>query len=155
MKETKQMKSSRKTKNQITTNDAAPEIKHIDDMDWETSRFGSKCKFLFHPNVDRPTEPNAGLLCYEAGATFVLHRHDFAQIWYVIDGECQYGDTILRAGNIVYHPDPHFEHDMYTENGCTVLFVQYPGPTTGAVPLYDGRMNLQRAETIDELDLEI
>ena len=73
------------------TADARPEIKHLDDMDWETNRFGSMCKFPFHPNPERPTEPNAGVLRYEAGEGFVTHRHDFAQVWYVIEGEFQYG----------------------------------------------------------------
>ena len=39
----------------------APEFKHINDMEWETGRFKNKTKFLFHPNPDRPTEPNAGI----------------------------------------------------------------------------------------------
>ena len=41
--------------------------------------------------------------------------------------------------------DPHFENEMRTETGGTVLFVQYPGPTTGARPIYEGRMNLKAA----------
>jgi len=36
----------------------------------------------------------------------------------------------------------------------TVLFVQYPGPTTGARPIYEGRMNLKAAPEPAEIDLE-
>jgi len=43
---------------------------------------------------------------------------------------------------------------MRTETGGTVLFVQYPGPTTGARPIYDGRMNLKAAPKPAEIDLE-
>jgi hypothetical protein len=32
---------------------------------------------------------------------------------------------------------------MRTDTGGTVLFVQYPGPTTGGRPIYEGRMNLK------------
>ena len=67
--------------------DHAPEFKHVDDMEWEMGRFKNKTKFLFHPHPDRPTEPNAGLLKYEPGASFPLHRHDFAQVWYMLEGE--------------------------------------------------------------------
>ena len=41
-------------------------------------RFGNVTKFLFHPRPERPTEPNGGFLKYEPGASFPLHRHDFA-----------------------------------------------------------------------------
>ena len=52
--------------------DHAPEFKHVDDMEWEMGRFNNKTKFLFHPRLDRPTEPNVGLLRYEPGASFPL-----------------------------------------------------------------------------------
>ena len=125
--------------------DHAPEYKHVDEMEWELGRFKNRTKFLFHPRPDRPTEPNAGLILYEPGASYPLHRHDFAQVWYVLK---TYG-----AGTFVYMPDPHFEDEMTTKSGCTVVFLQYPGPTTGAQPIYDGRMNLRRPESPQEYDL--
>jgi hypothetical protein len=51
-------------------------------------------------------------------------------------------------------PDPHFEHEMHAATGGTIFFVQYPGPTTGAPPMYDGRMNLKEAEPVGQQDLE-
>jgi hypothetical protein len=58
-------------------------------------------------------------------------------------------------------PDPHFEHEMHTATGGTIFFVQYPGffvqypgPTTGAPPIYDGRMNLKEARPLAQQDLE-
>jgi hypothetical protein len=50
-------------------------------------------------------------------------------------------------------PDPHFEHEMTAESGGTVVFLQYPGPTTGARPIYAGRMNLKKPESPEEHDL--
>ncbi|HYX04492.1 MAG TPA: cupin domain-containing protein, partial [Reyranella sp.] len=103
---------------------------------------------------ERPTVPNVGFLRYEPGAGFPLHRHDFAQIWYVIDGEFRMGEKRYGPGTLVYMEDPHFEAEMRTETGGTVLFVQYPGPTTGARPIYDGRMNLKAPAAAHQLDLD-
>ena len=50
--------------------------------------------------------------------------------------------------------DPHFEHEMHTATGGTIFFVQYPGPTTGAPPIYDGCMNLKEAPPLAQQDLE-
>ena len=57
-------------------------------------------------------------------------------------------------GTLVYMEDPHFEDEMRTDTGGTVLFVQYPGPTTGARPIYEGRMNLKTAPAPETVDLE-
>ena len=64
-------------------------------------------------------------------------------------GERKYG-----PGTLVYMEDPHFENEMRTETGGTVLFVQYPGPTTGGRPIYEGRMNLKAAPAPEQIDLE-
>ena len=60
----------------------------------------------------------------------------------------------LRAGDMVYLPDPHVEHEMHTEHGCKILFVQYQGPTTGARPIYQGRFNRTERSSVAEEDLE-
>ena len=112
-----------------------PEFKHAADMEWEMGRFGNVTKFLFHPRPERPTEPNAGFLKYTPGASFPLHRHDFAQIWYIIEGEFTFAGKLYGPGTIAYMADPHFEHEMHTATGGTIFFVQYPGPTTGAPPI--------------------
>jgi anti-sigma factor ChrR (cupin superfamily) len=131
-----------------------PEFKHVEDMKWEMGRFGNVTKFLFHPRPERPTEPNAGFLKYAPGASFPLHRHDFAQVWYIIEGEFTFAGKLYGPGTIAYMADPHFEHDMHTATGGTIFFVQYPGPTTGAPPIYDGRMNLKEAPPLARQDLE-
>lgn len=132
----------------------APEFKHPSEMEWEMGRFKNVTKFLFHPRPERPTEPNAGFLRYEPGAGFPFHKHDFAQIWYIIEGEFKCGEKTYGPGTLVYMHDPHFEHEMRTETGGTVLFVQYPGATTGARPIYDGRMNLKEVKPVTAADLE-
>ena len=132
------------------------EALHSDALEWQMARFpGQSTKMMFRPRPERPTEPNAGLVRYDPGATHPLHAHDFAQVWYVLEGECRFGDRTLTEGDMVYMEDPHFEYEMHTEHGGTILFVQYPGPTTGAAPLYDGRMNLSRKETEEELNLRL
>jgi len=135
--------------------DAAPQIRHLEDMDWELNRFDLLCKFPFHPTTEAPNVPNAGVIKFKPGSGFVRHRHDFAQVWYVISGQCQYGGEELRPGSIVFHDDPHFEHELYTEHGCEIFFMQYPGPHTRKPPLYEGRMNLAKPESAEEFDLSL
>jgi redox-sensitive bicupin YhaK (pirin superfamily) len=131
----------------------APIFRHVDDMDWEMGRFKNKTKFLFHPRPEDPNEPNAGLLHYEPGAGFPLHKHDFAQVWYIIEGEFRCGDTLYGPGTFAFMGDPHFEREMHTDTGGTVIFLQYPGPRTGARPVYDGRMNL-KVPAMETADLD-
>ena len=107
--------------------------------------------FIRAPNVGRN---QCGISQIRAGASFPLHRHDFAQIWYIIEGEFSFGGKLYGPGTIAYMPDPHFEHEMSTATGGTIFFVQYQGPTTGAAPIYDDRMNLKEAPSLAEQDLE-
>ena len=120
----------------------------------QIGRFGNETRMVFHPTEDDPDVPNAGTIHYPPGTGFPLHKHDFAQVWYVLDGECRFGDRTLRAGDLVYHADPHVEEEMHTEGGCTMLFVQYPGPTTGARPIFEGRFDARADTTEADLDLE-
>lgn len=120
------------------------EARHCDDMDWETQRFeGVTSRMLFHPRPERPTEPNAGIVRYEPGYGHPKHRHDFAQIWYILAGTFRIGRGTYGPGTMIFHPDPHFEEPLTTETGGDILYVQYQGPTTGKAPIYDGRFNMK------------
>ena len=132
----------------------APVVRRPSEYPPELGRFVNTTQMVFHPTPDDPTSPNAGILNYLPGGGFPLHKHDFAQVWYVIEGEFRMGERTYGPGTIVYMEDPHFENEMKTETGGTVLFVQYPGPTTGARPIYDGRMNLKATPRPEEIDLE-
>ena len=110
-----------------------------EDHPGQVGRFGNVTRMVFHPTADDPHVPNAGTIEYLPGTGFAMHKHDFSQVWYVLEGECRFGQRQLRAGDLVYHADPHVEEEMFTESGCTMLFVQYPGPVTGARPIYEGR----------------
>jgi len=127
-----------------------PEARHVNDQDWMVQRFpGQTCKMLFHPNPGRPTEPNAGIVRYEPGAWHPRHSHDFAQVWYVLEGTFQYGEATYGPGTMIYHPDPHTEPEMRTETGGAILYVQYMGPTTREAPIYDGRFNLTKRQSVE------
>ena len=140
---------------QRKSGDTGMQAVHESEREWEMLRFpGQWSKMLFHPSPEHPTEPNAGFVRYEAGAHHPLHRHDFAQIWYIIEGEFTFAGKVYGPGTIAYMPDPHFEHEMHTATGGTIFFVQYQGPTTGAPPIYDGRMNLKEAPPLAQQDLE-
>ena len=128
-----------------------PEYVHRDEQEWETIRWpGQTGKMLFHPSADRPTEPNAGIVRYEPGSHHPRHEHDFAQVWYILEGEFRIGGRVYGPGTMVYHPDPHFEQDLSTETGGEMLFVQYQGPATGGRPIYDGRFNMSTRKPIEE-----
>ena len=121
------------------------EAVHVDDREWETLRWeGQWSKMLFHPRPERPTEPNAGLVRYEPGAHHPRHQHDFAQVWYIVEGEFQHrrarctgrarcSSIPIRISRSRWSPRP----------AGVMLFVQYPGPSTGGRPIYDGRFNVQ------------
>ncbi len=119
----------------------APVVRRPTDHPGHEGRFGNVTRMVFHPTPERPNDPNAGLVTYRPGSGFPRHMHDFAQLWYVLEGECRFGEHRLCAGDMVYMEDPHFEHEMRTETGCTIVFLQYPGPATGARPLYRGRFD--------------
>ncbi|MDP6708712.1 MAG: cupin domain-containing protein [Alphaproteobacteria bacterium] len=132
------------------------EAVHEDARPWETLRFpGQHSKMLFHPNPERPEEPNAGFVRYEPGAHHPMHRHDFAQIWYITEGEFQIGGATYGPGTMIFHPDPHYEEDLSTETGGTMLFVQYQGPSTGGRPIYDGRFNVSTRKPLSEEQLDV
>ncbi|WP_430336309.1 cupin domain-containing protein [Rhodococcus sp. ACT016] len=117
-------------------------------------RFSNTTQMVFHPSEEDPTQPNAGIVNYLPGASFPLHMHEFAQMWYIVEGECCFGDTILRAGDLVYMKDPHVEFEMTTEEGCRILFLQYQGPTTGQGPIYEGRFNVAEVKEVTRNELE-
>ena len=120
------------------------EVRHRDDMQWETIRWpGETGKMLFHPRPERLTEPNAGILRLEPGAHHPRHNHDFAQVWYILEGTFRIGGRECRPGTMIFHPDPHFEDEFHTDTGGEILIVQYPGPNTGGRPIYDDRFNLK------------
>jgi hypothetical protein len=129
--------------------DKAHVARHIDEIEWESIRWpGETGKMLFHPRPENPTEPNAGLLRMAPGAHHPLHRHDFAQIWYILEGDFRIGERNYGPGTMIWHSDPHYEQELHTDTGGLMLIVQYPGPTTGGRPIYDDRFNLQERKPI-------
>lgn len=136
----------------VTATHHPMQVVHIDEREWETIRWpGQMGKMLFHPRPDRPTEPNAGLVRFDPGSHHPLHKHDFAQVWYVLEGDFEIGGRTYGPGSMMFHADPHFEDELRTEAGGLMVFVQYPGPTTGGRPIYDGRFNMtERKAVADE-----
>src|SRR5262245_12220209 len=132
------------------------EAVHESDREWEMLRFpGQWSKMLFHPRPERPTEPNAGFVRYEAGAHHPVHRHDFAQIWYILEGNFTIGGKVHRPGTMIFHADPHYEEELHTETGGVMLFVQYQGPTTAGRPIYDRRFNVAERKKLAEEKLDV
>jgi mannose-6-phosphate isomerase-like protein (cupin superfamily) len=38
-----------------------------------------------------------------------LHMHDFAQVWYILEGQFQIGEGTYGPGTMLFYPDPHWE----------------------------------------------
>ena len=132
------------------------EATHIDDREWEIIRWpGQMGKMLLHPNPDRPTEPNAGLVRYDPGSHHPLHRHDFAQVWYILEGEFEIGGKTYKPGTMIFHPDPHYEDELSTKSGGLMLFVQYQGPITGGRPIYDERFNMTKRKAVEDERIDV
>jgi hypothetical protein len=131
--------------------DHAPVARHVDDIDWETIRWpGETGKMLFHPRPENPTEPNAGLLRLEPGGYHPWHRHDFAQVWYILEGEFVMAGRTYGPGTMIWHADPHYEDELRTDTGGLMVIVQYPGPTTGGRPIPDKRFNTAERRAVHE-----
>ena len=136
--------------------DHGPEYRHVDDMPWETLRFpGQESKMLFHPRPERATEPNTGFVRYEPGAYHPRHRHDFAQVWHILEGTFKIGERTVGPGTVVFYADPHYEEDLSTDTGGLMFFVQYTGPDTGKAPIYDGRFNMAARKPLSEENLRV
>src|SRR5262245_24648320 len=59
---------------------------HVDAREWELLRWpGQWSKMLVHPTAEHPTNPNAGLVRYEPGSHHPFHKHEFAQVWYILE----------------------------------------------------------------------
>lgn len=130
-----------------------PVVARPDSHPGQVGRFGNITRMVIHPSEADPAAPNAGTITYPAGTGFPLHMHDFSQVWYVLEGECRFGERMLRAGDLIYLGDPHVEHEMHTAEGCVILFVQYPGPETGARPIYERRFDAAATTTDADMDL--
>ncbi len=125
-------------------------VVHEDDLEWRKIRWpGEWGKIAFHPTEDDPTTPLFGVTKFEPGGWFPDHAHEFAQIWYVLEGECTVNGETCRAGSFVYHPDPHVERELKTENGVSIVFCQYPGPNTGERPIYHDRFDIDERKDVD------
>jgi len=126
-------------------------IVHADDLEWKKIRWpGEWGKIAFHPRPEDPTEPLFGITKFEPGGSFPDHAHEFSQIWYILEGECTVGGETVGPGTFVYHPDPHVERELKTENGVTILFCQYPGANTGERPIYHDRFDLAERRDVDD-----
>lgn len=120
------------------------EAVHVDDLEWETIRWpGEEGKMAFHPRAERPSEPNVGLFRLEPGAHHPKHKHDFAQVWYILEGEFDIGEGVYGPGSVIFHPGPHYEAELSTETGGLLLLVQYVGPMTREPPVYEERFDLE------------
>ena len=134
--------------------ECAPEhqakVARPDEHPGQVGRFGNITRMVIHPDESDPTAPNTGTITYPAGTGVPAHKHRFAQVWYILEGEFDIGGKQYGPGTMIFHPDPHYEEDLSTESGGLMLFVQYQGPTTGGRPIYDGRFNMTERKAVED-----
>ena len=76
---------------------------HADERGWELLRWpGQWSKMLVHPTTEHPTNPNAGLVRYEPGSHHPFHKHEFAQVWYILEGEFRIGERTYGPGTMLF-----------------------------------------------------
>src|SRR6266850_2369505 len=72
------------------------------------NKFGSYGVWLFHPRAEAPTDPNAGLVRYDPGSHHPFHKHDFAQVWYILEGTFTIGEATYGPRHDALLPRPAF-----------------------------------------------
>jgi hypothetical protein len=96
------------------------EARHRDEPEWETIRWpGETGKMVFHPRPQRPAEVNAGILRLEPSAYNPPNYHDFAQVWYILEGTSRIGGRDYRPGTMIFHRDPRYEDEFHTERSSS------------------------------------
>ena len=91
---------------------------------------------------------------YEPGSHHPFHKHDFAQVWYILEGEFQIGETLHGPGHHALLSRSALRGAALHRHRGLMLFVQYQGPTTGGRPIYDGRFNMKERRAIAEENVE-
>lgn len=62
------------------------------------------------------------ILKFEPGAKYPYHNHPGGEELFVLKGECQVNDQLLKAGDYLFTP-AGFKHAVKSENGCELLFI--------------------------------
>ena len=136
--------------------DLAPEYRHIDEQPWEIIRWpGQESKMMYHPRPERPTSRTPGSCATSRGRTIPATSTTSPRSGTSSKANSRSADKQYGPGTMVFHPDPHFEEPLSTETGGLMLFVQYPGPTTGGRPIYDGRFNMEARRPVEEETVEV
>jgi mannose-6-phosphate isomerase-like protein (cupin superfamily) len=75
------------------------------------------------------------------------HKHTFDQLWYIIEGDAKFGNTIYRPGDCVYVPEGVAYGPQAAHNGAdTIRFVsQWDGPSGAYYPSAEERRAARNA----------
>ena len=124
--------SERKVKNLVKER-RQHKVVHENDIEWQKIRWpGEWGKVAFHPRADDPTEPIFGITRFDPGGHFPDHAHDFAQVWYILEGKCTVAGETIVSGSFVYHPDPHVEREFTPRTALQYCFANIQAPILAA-----------------------
>lgn len=62
------------------------------------------------------------LLKFEPGARYPAHNHPAGEEVFVLEGEVQFGNKHLSAGDYLYTP-PEGKHAVWSKEGCVMLLI--------------------------------
>lgn len=83
---------------------------------------------------DRKSKQGAYMMKMQPGSETEIHNHGRREEYYIIDGDLIESDgTRLRPGDYVVYP-PGTVHRSRTENGCSILAVEYSWSETNIEP---------------------
>jgi quercetin dioxygenase-like cupin family protein len=94
------------------------------DSEWRAAQ--APGVFIQILRSDKAGGASSFLLKLDAGAQVPAHDHPGGEELFVLAGDFQVGDDILRAGDYLYTP-PNAVHSASSEGGCLVL-VMLPQP---------------------------
>ena len=129
---------------------------HADERPWELLRWpGQWSKMLVPPDARQPTNPNAGLVRYEPGSHHPLHKHEFAQVWYILEGEFRIGERTYGPGTMLFYPGPALRGPAPHRHGRPHALRPVPGPDHGRPADLRGRFNMTARKRIEEENVEV
>lgn len=101
-------------------------IKHIETtkMDWKplieegVNTSGIFVKVLRYDEIAKRAP--VILLKFEPGAKYPAHNHPGGEEVFVLEGEVEFGNKALSAGDYLYTP-PNGKHAVWSKKGCVML----------------------------------
>ena len=95
-----------------------------------------------------------GLVRYEPSSHHPLHKHDFAQVWYILEGQFQIGEGTYGPARCCSIRTRTGRRHCRRRPAGSCSSCNTRGRATGGQPIYDGRFNMTARKAVAEENLE-